>query len=243
MSQDQSPAGVPKGIPLFQDTAEDTFIPLGVVATGGGSEAGAVLSQIIQPSSVGSVSLNTPSANRVNTDTYGDNVNRVGLMAVSVGYHRDPIQATVGIRRNTGGLAGSIAIAHNAPVQAQDVRSFLYGVDTDTTTQSVPLLATAAGLLRVSAAAAVGTTIPSQADLLTTAATVTVALAANTARRFAIIQNLDATNSVRVGDASIGAARGVLVAPGETVTFETTAEISVFPVAATPTISRNEIAA
>lgn len=239
MSQDLSPAGVPKGIPLFLDVNEDTFIPLGIVPSG---NAGALLSQIIQPSSQGSVSLVTPSANSLATASFSQATQRNGLMAIAVPYTHDPVQGTVSLRRNTGGLAGSVALTHTN-VQAQDVRSMLYAVDADTNTQSVPLLATAAGLLQVSAAPSVGTTIPSQADLLTTAATVVVALAANTARRFAIIQNLDATNSVRVGDASIGAARGVLVAPGETVTFETTAEISVFPVAATPTISRNEIAA
>ena len=232
--------GVARGVPLFFDVNQDRFVPLGVVENSGASDAGVLLTQLTQPNSIGNTSFTTPSANDLNTASFAEATSRGGLMTIAVPYLFDPVQGTASFRRNSGGLAGSVALTHT-DVQAQDVRSFLYGVDEDTNTQSVPILATNAGLLRVQSAPSIADTLTTTADFTTTAATTTQALAANTSRRFAIIQNVDATDSVRVGDSNTGAARGIVLAPGESVTFETTAAISVFPVANTPAVALVEI--
>lgn len=64
-------------------------------------------------------------------------------------------------------------------------------------------------------------------DVVMAAGALTLILAANSARRRALITNLAAgVETLRIGDATnTGAARGIPVAPGETITLETTAAI------------------
>jgi len=181
--------------------------------------------------------------------------NGLGLgMVLNVPYPYDPSQLSFGNRqltRATGGLldlanplySEGAATSDDGERAGQDVRAFLYGVDDATPTQAVRLRATAAGALLTSTSQTAPGTITTAADFLTVAATVSTLIAANLSRSQAVIQNLDAADSIRVGDASIGAAQGILVAPGESVTLAGTYAISVRPVAGTPLVSRTEIEA
>lgn len=178
--------------------------------------------------------------------------NGVGMLyAQAYNYAYDPSFLAFGNRQGRRGTGGNLDVANplyaegaatsDTGIRAgQDVRAFLYAVDAATPAQAVRLQATAAGALTTTAASPPAT-ITTAADFLTVAATVSTLIAANTGRDVAIVQNLDAVNSVRIGDAAIGAARGVLLLPGESITLRTTAAISVFPVAGTPLISRTEI--
>lgn len=70
------------------------------------------------------------------------------------------------------------------------------------------------------------TIIPTTADTALVALTAAEILAANVNRKEALITNLGLSAlSIRVGDSNVGAARGQPVAPGQTVTLETTAAI------------------
>lgn len=165
--------------------------------------------------------------------------NQVGQDVRSLSYALDASTATDAVQ-----ITGDVGTVNNptlANVNGQDVRAFLYALDEDTGTQAVRLRASAAGNLRTDAT--IPATVTTAADFVTVAATVSTLIAVNTARKVAIVQNLDAIDSVRVGDSNIGAARGIIIAPGESVTLETTAAISVFPVAGTPAVSRTEIEA
>lgn len=187
------------------------------------------------------------------TTAFAGSGNGLGMLYTQAyNYAYNPALVSFGNRQGIRGTGGNLVTAN--PVYSegaaadddgqragQDVRAFLYAVDSVTPAQAVRLEATAAGALNV--ATAIPGTLTTAADFLTVAATVSSIIAANTTRRVAIVQNLDAVNSVRVGDGAIGAARGVLVGPAESVTLETTAEIFVFPVAGTPTVSRTEIEA
>lgn len=157
-------------------------------------------------------------------------------------YVRDVDTATDGVRV-TGDLP-SIENPTLASVVGQDVRSFLYGLDSDTTTQAVRLRATSTGFLRTFVENAIAGTITTITDVTTGAAA--SVLAANTSRVQVIIQNLDATatNDCRIGEStSIGAARGIRLNGGESVTLTTTAEIFAVAVTGTPAISITEIEA
>ena len=84
----------------------------------------------------------------------------------------------------------------------------------------------------VSVAVASGITSTSDIAIVANAVAVSIA-AANTARKSALITNLSSSvGTLRVGDAAIGAARGVPVEPGATATIETTAAIFAFSAAA-----------
>jgi hypothetical protein len=64
------------------------------------------------------------------------------------------------------------------------------------------------------------------ADVSITAASTVQVLAADTGRKGVLISNLAAnTQIMRIGDSNAGAARGIQVAPGQTVTLETTAAV------------------
>lgn len=85
--------------------------------------------------------------------------------------------------------------------------------------------ATLAGNIDLSKAA----TLTSTADVSIAAATTVQVLAANTARREAIITNLAANaETMRVGDSNAGAARGVELPPGATIVLTTTAAIHAY---------------
>lgn len=84
----------------------------------------------------------------------------------------------------------------------------------------------------VSVSVASGITSTADVAIVANAAAVSVA-PANTARKSALITNLlSSAGTLRVGDAAIGAARGVPVEPGATATIETTAAIFAFSTAA-----------
>lgn len=70
------------------------------------------------------------------------------------------------------------------------------------------------------------TVIDTVADVAMTAGVATLIVAANAARRAALISNLTANaNIMRIGDSNVGAARGVECAPGQTITMEGTEAI------------------
>lgn len=70
------------------------------------------------------------------------------------------------------------------------------------------------------------TVLDTVADVALGAAATTQILAANADRRVALVTNLAANVSIfRIGDAAAAAARGVELAPGETVSLETTEAI------------------
>ncbi len=66
------------------------------------------------------------------------------------------------------------------------------------------------------------------ADVTVGAGASAVIMAAKGARREAIIANTDATITVRIGGAGVGAANGIPLAPGATLTLATSAEISAY---------------
>jgi len=77
------------------------------------------------------------------------------------------------------------------------------------------------------------TTIDTVADVALGAGAATQILPADAARRQALITNLQANaNVIRVGDAAVTAARGVEVAPGQTITLDGTEAIFGFDAAA-----------
>ena len=202
-----------------------------------GDADGHAFALINQPQIEGSSTFRTPSANDVNEATLGDLSDLVGLVVINAPYAFDGTDYL----RMTGELA-SEANPTLANVAAQDVRAFLYGLDTDTTTQAVRLRATAAGILIVNNE--IAGTITTITDVTTGAAA--SVLAANLNRKQVIIQNLDATatNDCRIGEStSIGSARGTRLLGGESVTLTTTAEIFAVAVTGTPAISITEIEA
>ncbi len=180
--------------------------------------------------------------------------NGVGVqMVAAANYAYNPALTVSSNRQLIRGTGGNLVTANplysegaatsdDGERGGQDVRAFLYAVDDATPTQAVRLRGSATGALLTTATASPAT-ITTAADFQTIAATVSTLIAANTLRSQAIIQNLDATNAIRVGDASIGAARGTIVAAGESITLVGTYAISVFPVAGTPLVSRTEIEA
>ena len=71
--------------------------------------------------------------------------------------------------------------------------------------------------------------IPSTADVSIAATTTDPVLAANTSRVEAIITNLAVNaQTMRIGDSNAGAARGIELAPGQTIVLTTTAAISAY---------------
>ena len=71
------------------------------------------------------------------------------------------------------------------------------------------------------------TTLDTVADVLCPNLAATVVAAALATRRRALIQNVDPVATVRIGDASVTATRGLRLGPGERIVFETTEAISV----------------
>lgn len=60
-------------------------------------------------------------------------------------------------------------------------------------------------------------------------------------RRLVIVQNLDDTLNVRVGDSNIGASRGIRLAPGESISLETTGVVYAVAESGTPAVAVLEI--
>lgn len=256
------PPGTPVAVQLVQieDGAggSDEFSPLSAIAgTGSGSAYDVSTVQVFvqeMASSATSVTRHRVTAVQLANQTRSilttpSTLNGMNIAATLYPYDPSTAGPNKDIIRGTGGSLDVVnpiysegAVANDDGVRAgQDVRAFLYAQDVGTATQGVRLVASAAGALEVASTPIAPATIPTAADFLTIAATVSTLIAANTARRFAIIQNLDAVDSIRVGDASIGAAQGIILGPDESITLETQALISVFPVAGTPLVSRTEI--
>jgi hypothetical protein len=161
--------------------------------------------------------------------------NGIALQAVAdINYAFDPSFEQFSnrqLRRGTGGnldvvnpLYDEGAATDDTGVRAgQDVRAFLYAEDDADPLQAIRLVATAAGALRTSGGAS--TTITTVADATGVGTSATSLAAANTSRTSVIVQNIGATNTARVGDTNITTSRGIRLAPGESVTLETTAQI------------------
>ena len=60
-------------------------------------------------------------------------------------------------------------------------------------------------------------------------------------RRSVIVQNLDDTENVRVGDTNIGSSRGIRLGPGESITLETTDTVYAIAESGTPSVAVLEI--
>lgn len=133
----------------------------------------------------------------------------------------------------THGAWGDSTVSSLSGKNAMRTMAALYGVNIADGTQAVPVHV-ADNRLQVRETPDDTITTAADEGLTTTSEQI---LAADTNRKFAIIQNLDASENVRVGDASVGAARGTRVGPGESVTIETTAAIHAVAEAGTPSVS------
>lgn len=71
------------------------------------------------------------------------------------------------------------------------------------------------------------TVLDTAADVSCANAAVTEVLAANAARRTAILQNIDAAAVVRVGDSNVTATRGIRLSAGDSIEMDTTESIQV----------------
>jgi len=253
--------GTPRNVALWrvpQNNAPDRWDAATLLPSNGGS------GQPVMPVVQEGPQTNNPLISRViigagssnsQTQFTGGAADGIGLgYSLNVPYPYDPAQTTFGRRvvsRSTGGqlivpnpLYSEGALAGDDGLRlGQDMRAFLYAQDEGTDTQAVRLTATSAGALSVDSAPIVASDIASQGDFSTLAATVSSLIAANPTRTQAIIQNLSAvaTEFVRVGDGAISLTRGLRIAPGETVTLETLAEIFVIPESGTPDVSRIEL--
>lgn len=237
----QIPPGMPSSVNLLLTTqnGSDEFHPAGSAGTSSSGTGYGVPAQVfVQEAASGasSVTRHRICANPISTQndsvlTASSTPN--GMNVINTPYPYDP--ATTGpnkrIIRGTGGGLDVInpiysegAVTNDDGIRAgQDIRAFLYAEDDATSTQAIRLVATAAGALRTSGGAS--TTITTIADQTAIGTTATSLAAANTGRTSIIIQNIGATNQARVGDTNITTTRGVRLAPGESVTFETTAQI------------------
>jgi hypothetical protein len=83
-------------------------------------------------------------------------------------------------------------------------------------------------------------TLTSTADVALAAAS-TIIKAANTTRRAIIITNTHAANAVRIGEVSVAAARGAYLAPGASISLDTTAAVYGYDASAAVTVSVLEV--
>lgn len=84
----------------------------------------------------------------------------------------------------------------------------------------------------------VGSTLDNAAHVSTVATTITLLSAANTARRFITISSLSTnTANIQIGSAAVGAAAGLILEPGDSITLETTAAVYYYTATAGQTIS------
>lgn len=107
--------------------------------------------------------------------------------------------------RNAGGAAVALTIATAKGLLATDRRLSVAG--------GTPVAIVAADALTDQADTSVGAGLTAQI------------VAADTARRTIMVQNLDASISIRIGASTVGAARGIEVAPGDVVTLDTSAAV------------------
>lgn len=236
------PQGVHQGVNLLLTdpfVGDPSFVPGSIAAASSSSFSSGlpVYPTILEgPSSAGNVSrLIVGAQNSENQSiSMAGSGNGFGMLYTQAyNYSYDP--ATVGSNRDgvrgTGGqlvivnplYSEGAATSDDGERSGQDVRAFLYAEDQDDVLQAVRLQATAAGALTVDASAVIPGTITTAVDVVLVAATPTSIIAANAARSVAIVQNVGA-NPVRVGGTT-GAAQGIELAIGESVTLETTAEI------------------
>ena len=222
------PFGIAEGVPLLQSASTsgvDRFLPMRGTAVG--TSGTASLSAVLElPINEGATNTLVPSSNDLQNQTKNNAVQFNSMMVSSVAYGFDPEEVANEFERLTSGPLSDTATYGTGATErfGIDSRAFLYAQDEDTATQGIPLQATAAGALRT-AAEARAATVTTQADSTSVGTTATSLVAINTARRSVIVQNLDATNNARVGDTNITTTRGVRLAPGESVTLETTAQI------------------
>lgn len=232
------PPGIDEAVPLLQAASTsgvDRFLPMRGTAVGTSGDAS--LSTVLElPINEGSDSVLIPSSNDLQNQTRNNAVQFNSMHVSSTPYGFNPEAVGDEFERNTSGQLATNATYGTGATErfGLDTRSFLYAQDEDTATRGIPLQATAAGALRT-AAEARAATVTTQADSTGVGTTATSLVASNTARRSVIVQNLDATNNARVGDTNITTTRGVRLAPGESVTLETTAQI--FGLAEASTVS------
>ncbi len=236
----QIPPGMPSAVNLLLTklNGSDEFHPAGAVAASGSGTGYGVPTQVFiqeAATSASSVTRARLNANGISTQVLGITTAATtinGLNVINTPYPYDPATTSIkDIIRATGGGLNVVnpiysegAITNDDGIRAgQDVRAFLYAEDDTDPLQAVRLIATAAGALRTSGGAS--TTITTVADQTGVGTTATSLAAANTGRTSVIVQNIGATNQARVGDTNITITRGVRLAPGESVTFETTAQI------------------
>lgn len=99
--------------------------------------------------------------------------------------------------------------------------------------------APAAALPSGASTTAGGTTLA--AAHVTTSTGAATLVAARTGRRSVVIQNIDATDTVWIGPATVSASNGLRLKPGESVTLDTAALLQAIAGANTPAVAYVEI--
>lgn len=222
------PAGGHRVYPLYYDIANEEFV-VGSVVNSGGSDGNATLSSIIQPNSDGNTSYTQPTVGTTADNVSASTQRGLDTRAFLYGFDGSNFD-----RLRVSTIAADGIATTNVTLQ---VASFLYAFNGTTWDR-----------LRIDGADALSTrertpnTLTTAADEALSTASEQI-FAANTARKHAIIQNLEAAggNNVRVGDSNVTTTRGIRLAPGESVTLETTAAIHAIAEAGTPSVSRVEV--
>lgn len=243
------PFGLDRSVQLFRVTigtggsAYEVFMPIDAAASSGGRVAG--YSTLDQPlrndddiefrSVITQQSLNA-------SDSRSGSLPSAGLQVAATQYNVDPQQSNNFLRNTAGDVYGQGNGADSTLTNRQgiDVRAFLYGFNV-TGGDAKPVEVNDDGEVVVTTAAAVPGTITTAADQATATGSNTSIAAANSSRKQIIIQNVDATDAVRVGDTNITATRGIRLAAGESVTLEVTAQIFARAEAGTPSVAVTQI--
>lgn len=223
----QIPKGLERSVLLVKvpDENENTtyFMPLdGMINTGGSSVS--LFETLRQPvrSDEPVTSVSTITGQTLHTGTFrSGSLPSYGLQVAATPYAPDPENSSNFLRTTAGAVfgqgTGDDAVLTNR--QAVDVRAFLYGFNA-TGSDGKPLRVNDSNELVVttSATPAAGALLTA-ADQATAAGSNTSIAAANANRRQIIIQNVDATDAVRIGDTNITTTRGLRLAAGESVTL------------------------
>lgn len=239
--------GIPKAVSLIYNTETEQYEPLTGAADDGAGGGSLLFMQLKQPVNDGSVSLKIPSGPPMDDTRGSDNggsPDMNGLACFSVAYGRDPETVSFGttqfVRTTAGDINANPLVANR---RGMDIRAWLYALDAATSTQGVRMKANNAGNLQVSGAGPNSiTSVADQTLSAGTAASIIAAAASTVRERNVFIQNLDTTNAIRVGDASITTTRGIRIAAGSSATISCTAQMYAIEEGGTPSIAVNSTA-
>ena len=211
------------------------FAPQGALPSdGSGSGLPAAVTVIEGPTSNGNLSRQLVGANSIQASLTGA-ITYDGMYVMSWPMGVDPQQSSANLRGTAGALVDDVTYTNR---QANDARAFLYGHNaTDNVAERVRV--NTGGQLLV--ASGVASTVTTVGDQATNTASATSIAAANANRQQIIVQNLDTTNAVRVGDSAVTATRGIRVPAGGSVTLAVTAQIYAIAEAGTPSVAVTQI--